>query len=149
MKAIRPILAMDYGFRYSFFVEPDDENATDQCTLTIHYKKENVNGQQAATSYVHTYARGSEYSVTSPSIEGWSADKDRVKGVIKKNKTITVIYTQLKYALTITYEYLEGGTAYPTYTELLPLGATYNIPSPVIEGYTASRPDVTRNYAST
>lgn len=40
------------------------------------------------------------------------------------------------YTLTIKYQYSDGTSAYPSYTQTLDAGASYSIPSPDITGYT-------------
>ena len=46
---------------------------------------------------------------------------------------------QAIFTLTVYYIYLDGRTAAPTHFEVLDAGSGYYVPSPVIEGYTASR----------
>lgn len=48
-----------------------------------------------------------------------------------------------EYTLTITYQYEDGSSASEPHTETLKEGETYSIPSPTLEGYTASQSTVT------
>ena len=44
---------------------------------------------------------------------------------------------QTIFQLTILYIYLDGSTAAETYSDILPAGTEYNVPSPLIDGYAA------------
>ncbi len=61
-------------------------------TLTIHYSF--ADGSKAADDYVGEVEYGSGYSVDSPAIEGYTADKTKVSADnMKKKAEITVTYT--------------------------------------------------------
>ncbi len=59
-------------------------------TLTVRYVYED--GSEAAPSAVSTHSRGESYSVVSPAIEGYTADKLTVSGEITSDTTETVTY---------------------------------------------------------
>ncbi len=59
-------------------------------TLTVNYVYEN--GGEAAAAVVSTHKRGESYSVVSPTLEGYTADKLTVSGVITSDKVETVSY---------------------------------------------------------
>ena len=61
--------------------------------LTIYYRYEN--GTTAATTYTRTYNYGASYSVTSPTVSGYTPDTAVVSGVMGAgNVTVTVTYHQ-------------------------------------------------------
>ncbi len=60
--------------------------------LTINYKYSN--GDEASTQYSHSYNYNADYSLTSPVIAGYTADKLVVSGTIPDNNvTVDVTYT--------------------------------------------------------
>ncbi|MBQ1893213.1 MAG: InlB B-repeat-containing protein, partial [Clostridia bacterium] len=62
-------------------------------TLTINYVK--AEGGTAASTYTQTYTYGASYSVTSPTVEGYTPDQAVVTGTMGAgNVTITVTYTK-------------------------------------------------------
>ncbi len=62
-------------------------------TLTINYV--DSNGNQMAPSYTHNYNCGASYSVTSPVIEGYTANPAVVSGTMgAEDLTINVVYTE-------------------------------------------------------
>ena len=105
--------------------------------LTINYKYED--GREAAESYEDTLPYQSEYSVTSPDITGYTADKSVVSGTMPANDVeVTVTYTKNSYNLKINYEYEDGSKAAESHEAELPYQSDYSVESPVIEGYTAN-----------
>ena len=72
-----------------------------QFQLTINYVYED--GTTAATSHSETLTVGKDYSVTSPTIDGYKADKTVVEGTMPaENVTVTVTYskrTDLSYTV--------------------------------------------------
>ena len=61
-------------------------------TLTINYVK--AEGGQAAATYTQSYNYGASYSVTSPTVEGYTPDQAVVSGTMGAgNVTVTVTYT--------------------------------------------------------
>lgn len=61
--------------------------------LTIYY--EYKDGSKAASTYQRDYAVGEYYSVTSPTIRGYTPTMSIVQGtMVKEGRTVTVIYTK-------------------------------------------------------
>ncbi len=113
-------------------------------TLTVNYVYEN--GTTAAVSYTQKYYWDDTYSVDSPVIDGYIADKATVSGIMPKADTeITVTYTKLeaeKYPLIIYYKYEDGTDAAASYSEALEAGASYEVTSPVVKGYVTNQTTV-------
>ena len=61
-------------------------------TLTIHYSY--GDGTQARPDVVETLEEGSSYSVTSPTIDGYTASQSVVSGTLSDNAEFTVTYTE-------------------------------------------------------
>ncbi|MBR4742608.1 MAG: InlB B-repeat-containing protein, partial [Oscillospiraceae bacterium] len=100
--------------------------------LTIHYKY--ADGTSAADDYTAEVEYNGAYSVTSPAITGYTADKATVSGTMGTEAVeVTVTYTADKY--TITYN-ANGGTM-PTdaATEYTIESDTITLPTPTREGY--------------
>ncbi len=113
-------------------------------TLTVNYRYEN--GSQAAQPVTRSLTAGSSYEITSPAIEGYTADKPVVSGTIPaEDLTVTVTYTAVPppepqtYTLTVNYRYENGSQAAQSVTRSLTAGSSYEITSPTIKGYTADR----------
>ena len=110
--------------------------------LTINYVYED--GSKAKDSYTNTLNYNENYNVTTPVIEGYTADKTVVTGKMPANNVeVTVTYTINSYDLTINYVYEDGSKAKDSYTNTLNYNGNYNVTSPVIEGYTADKTVVT------
>jgi len=106
--------------------------------LTINYVYEN--GSTAADTYTEDINYNSDYSVTSPSITGYTADKLVVEGNIGKDPVvITVTYSVIKTGLTIKYLYENGNKAADQYYAQISYNESYSVTSPVITGYTADK----------
>ena len=104
-------------------------------TLTINYKY--ANGTTAAPTHTESLNYGASYSVTSPSITGYTPNLPVVSGTMgAEDITVDVTYSDNSYILTINYKYEDGTIAAPTYTENVSYGASYNVTSPTITGYT-------------
>lgn len=65
-------------------------SATGAATLTVKYVYED--GSEAAPTYTKEFVRGAEYSIDSPLIENFTADKTTLTGNISADLTITVTY---------------------------------------------------------
>lgn len=103
--------------------------------LTVRYIYEN--GLIAADEYTLNVSYGNEYSVLSPSIPGYTADRPIVSGTMQAQNTIvTVTYFKNSYMLTIRYMYQDGREACPAYTEEISRESVYDIPSPEVIGHT-------------
>ncbi|MDR2296225.1 MAG: S-layer homology domain-containing protein, partial [Clostridiales Family XIII bacterium] len=129
------------------YTEDQQQQQTQQYTLTINY--EYADGRQAAPAYVSTLNDGDTYTVDSPGITGYSRDRVTVSGTIDgADVTVTVTYTAnqqqqtQQYTLTINYVYVGGGAAATAYVSTLNDGATYNVTSPTVEGYTRDKATV-------
>ena len=85
---------------------------------------------------------GAAYDVATPPMEGYTADTERVKGVLDKDMEYDVVYTAEDYTLTILYVYQDGTEAAETYTEVLHFGDEYSVESPVINGYNTNKKKV-------
>lgn len=116
-------------------------------TLTVNYVYEN--GTTAAESFTQKYYWDDTYSVDSPVIDGYIADKATVSGTMQKaNTEITVTYTKLeaeKYPLIIYYKYEDGTDAAASYSATLEAGASYEVTSPAVKGYIANQTIVSGN----
>lgn len=79
-----------------------------QFQLTINYVYED--GSEAATSYNETLTVGKDYTVTSPTIDGYTADTTVVSGTMPaENVEVTVIYSK-RSDLSYTVHYYWNGT---------------------------------------
>ncbi len=115
--------------------------AINSYTLTVNYLY--ANGTTAATTHTESVNYNATYSVTSPDITGYTADQPVVTGTMgTQNVTVDVTYSINSYTLTINYKYADGTTAAASHTETLDFGASYNVTSPSITGYTPDLPVV-------
>ena len=118
-------------------------------TVTVTYKINNHNltinyiyedGSQAANTYTDALDYNEDYSVKSPTITGYTADKTLVSGTMPdEDVTVTVVYSINSYNLTIKYEYEDGTKAADTYTDRPDYNEAYSVTSPTITGYTADK----------
>jgi len=112
--------------------------AVNSYNLTIHYVY--ADNTTAAPDHTETVAFGTEYSVASPAIAGYTADPETVAGTMPaQDVEVTVTYNANSYTLTIHYVYADNTTAAPDHTETVAFGATYSVESPVLDGYTADQ----------
>ncbi len=111
-------------------------------TLTIRYIFQD--GAQAALQHTATLSVGQEYTVTSPTLIGYTADLPVVTGAIAaQNRVITVTYTANEYTLRIEYVYEKDGTqAAAPFSAVVAYQGAYAVPSPGIEGFYASASEV-------
>ena len=103
-----------------------------QHTLTINYKYEDGNPVEAdklspynQNPYTQTLDHGTKYSVTSPDIPGYTADKLVVDGKLTKDTTVTVIYRK-RTDLSYTVNYYWNGTTEPVAESKTVDGQTFN-----------------------
>ncbi len=92
-EAARNITRADNAFenaKINFDAATFNASVNGEVTLTVNYVYEG--GGEAAASAVSTHKRGESYSVVSPTIEGYTADKLTVSGVITSDTTVTVSY---------------------------------------------------------
>ena len=100
------------------------------------------NGDQVNPTYTGVYSYGSNYSVTTPPMYGYSADYDKVTGTAAGDDTFTVTYTANTYTVTISYVDSNGVQLAPSYSLTGRYGESYSVTSPVISGYTCNTPVV-------
>ena len=113
----------------------DAEFTPNSYDLTIHYIY--ADSTEAATDYTETLVFGTEYSVPSPVITGYTADVDTVAGtMIAQDVVVYVTYTPTNYNLTIHYVYADN-TPISDSTVQVAYGAEFAVESPVFECYTA------------
>ncbi len=105
-------------------------------TLTVRYW---ADGQKAFPDHHATHHYGDAYNVVSPEKPGYTVDLPVAAGVIIEDTVIDVYYTRRPVHLTIYYQFMDGTTAANTYTATHWPGDAYDVASPVIEGYTATR----------
>ena len=108
-------------------------------TLTIYYKY--ANGGTASSTYTASVKYGASYSVSSPSISGYTPSEYSVYGTMRStniSKTVTYTAKVKSYTVTVNYKYSSGGTAATTKTQTGNEGTSYSIISPTISGYVAS-----------
>ena len=110
-------------------------------TLTVNYKYSN--GTSAADPVTQSLAPGTEYSIPSPEIAGYTPDIPLVTGTMpEEDLTVTVTYAKAFYPLTVQYQYTDGSQAAESVSFQYPLGFVYDIPSPEIEGYQPDKPTI-------
>lgn len=123
-------------------------------TLTVNYYKNDSQGnpteEPIAESVTQQVPYGKDFSVASPTIAGWVADKPVVTGTMPLNGcTMDVYYTQTTGALNIFYLYKESGeTAATTHTQDIVLNGAYTVASPAVEGHTPDRGSITTEVTS-
>lgn len=95
-----------------------------QFQLTINYVYED--GSEAATSYNETLTVGKDYTVTSPTIDGYTADTTVVSGTMPaENVEVTVTYSK-RTDLSYTVNYYWNGTTTPVKESKTVNGQTFN-----------------------
>lgn len=109
-----------------------------QFQLTINYVY--ADGTTAATSHSETLTVGEDYTVTSPTIDGYTADTTVVSGTMPaENVEVTVTYSK-RTDLSYTVNYYWNGTTTPVKESKTVTGQTFNASvteKPIaIEGYT-------------
>ena len=117
----------------------------DTFKLTIHYVYED--GTEAKPDYTADIAVNESYSVTSPTINGYTADKTTVSGTMQSNDvTETVTYTK-RADLSYTVNYYWNTTTDKVAESKMVDNQTFNASvteSPIaVEGYTAVSSDST------
>ena len=103
-------------------------------SLKINYIDEE--GNTLASSYNKVLNKNSEYSIESPTIDGYIPNIEVVSGTLEADTEVNVIYTRNKYNLVINYKDIDGNKVYDSYNESLLKNSEYNIESPAIEGHT-------------
>ena len=107
-------------------------------TLVVRYLYEN--NLSAGEDKVLSIPYGGNFSVESPTIPGYTADKTIVSGIMPaQNTVITVVYLKNSYNLTVKYIYEDGSQAYPDETFEIARNTPYTLISPEVTGHT---PDI-------
>ena len=119
-----------------------------QYNLTIDYRYENENGKRVEEDklnpyyknpYTQTLDHGTEYSVASPVIPGYTADESVVTGTLTEDTTVTVVYRK-RNDLSYTVNYYWNGTTEKVATSKTfdgqTFGKTVEASPATIEGYT-------------
>ena len=75
--------------------ETTNYNVLKQYTLTINYVDEDEN--QVAQTFTNKYNSGSQYSISSPHINGHTTTQNRIEGTITEDTTYSVVYTRIEY----------------------------------------------------
>ncbi len=105
--------------------------------LTVVYQY--TDGTEAASATSTSLVYGAAYSITSPVIEGYTANYTVVTGTMPdSSRTVTVTYTINSHTLTVNYNYATGAKAAESDISTLDYNQAYNVVSPVIPGYVAS-----------
>ena len=111
--------------------------------MTLRVRYVDGNGRRMADTFKATYKAGDRYSVKSPTITGYTADKARVSGTIRRNTEIVVTYTPNDYTLTVNFVDTDGNVVSAPYTGSLAYGEGYEVTSPTLRGYVTATPQVT------
>ncbi|MBO4962979.1 MAG: MucBP domain-containing protein [Clostridia bacterium] len=112
-------------------VGSSDVNVTVTYTINSYKLTITYTGANIAT-HTETLNYGASYSVTTPTVTGYTPDKAVVSGTVGTSDiNVTVNYTINSYKLTITYT----GASVSTHTETLNYGASYSVTSPTVTGY--------------
>lgn len=103
--------------------------------VVIHYLYEN--GEKAAEDHVGYVYYGDTFTVTSPAVNGYRADRLTVSGtqgaeLIEE----TVTYHPSENELIILYVKQDGTPIYDPYVTTVADGASYSVASPTVKGYT-------------
>lgn len=108
--------------------------------LTINYLDEDNNSLTEA--YVNEYSPNSIYNIESPEIVGYTPDKEVISGTIVKNTTYNVIYSKNEYKLEINYIDTLNNVLCDKYEHVYKYGDNYNIDTPIVNGYTPNKANV-------
>lgn len=117
------------------------EFAVQSYTVTVHYVYEN--GGTVRESVTKEYSYNQNYTIASPSIEGYTPDYGTITGTMAaSNITETVTYRANSYTLNVYYQKTDGTTIAPTDSRTLKYGEEYDIQSPARTGYLPDKPTV-------
>ena len=140
-----PVTGYDTAYETKDESHCDIVNNLQTYTLTIHYwqhKLGDTKMEQAFPDYVATLYYKQPYDVESPEREGIILDdmsQARISGTMPVHDlVIDVYYHRIAYRLTIHYIYRDGTMAHEDYTWTYWFNSTYNVPSPIIPGFTPS-----------
>lgn len=128
---------------------PEDKDTPDKATLTVRYVFED--GRKAADTYSKEYYVGSRYKdVISPLVDGYTPDRDRIKGgtILEDINEVVTYYdndvTSELHKAVIRYWFKgTGETAAPPFEKKMKPGESVTRQSPKLTGYTPDQPSVT------
>ncbi|MBQ9987013.1 MAG: InlB B-repeat-containing protein, partial [Erysipelotrichales bacterium] len=105
-------------------------------TVAIKYVSEE--GEELRPSTINSHEIGTDYSYTSPQIEGYNCETPIVSGKMPaQNVVVIVLYTKVKYTVTIYFTCSDSNVELPeTIVEEYKHGESYSITVPTISGYT-------------
>lgn len=108
-------------------------------TLTVNYYKVGTT-DSVADSYTKVMAYGSEYSVLSPEVAGYTPDLPSVTGTLAADTTLNVYYTPNDGMLTVFFIYTDSNTEVcDRFVKTdLPVGESWTVTLPTVDGYTPS-----------
>ena len=110
-------------------------------TLTVNYLYTADN--PAADPAVRSLAAGTEYSIPSPEVAGYTPDKPLVSGIMPDDDlTIDVYYGRGFWPLTVRYQYADGSQALDDVVYQYPAGFNYQIPTPELAGYKSDKEEI-------
>ena len=112
---------------------------TDVYTLTVHYVY--ADNTPAAEDEVRNLAYNVPYTVTSPTIEGYTPDQVEVSGTMgEDNVEVTVVYSINSHNLTINYVNEDASAQVAeSHTATLNYHDNYSVTSPQVAGYAANK----------
>lgn len=111
--------------------------------LIIRYWIETIGGKTAAETYVRDYNETMIFAVRSPFVPGYTPDVETVNGMIMSDLVIDVVYHVNTYTLTVHYVDVNGEQLADDVVNTLTAGSSYNVTSPVIDGYQTNMTEVT------
>ncbi|MDD6050318.1 MAG: Cna B-type domain-containing protein, partial [Clostridiales bacterium] len=117
----------------------DITNELHNYNLTIRYWYDSIDGETAAPTVSRTYRYGESYNVATPAQAGYTADTERVTGVMSEDVEYDVIYARNSYNLTVNYVFQDGTVASPSRVRAVDYGNYYELATPALQGYTASQ----------
>lgn len=112
-------------------------------SLSINYQY--ADGTQAAPPHTETIEENASYSVVSPVLDGYTADKLTISGTMGTTDIAeTVVYSRIpqSHTLTVNYRKEDGSQVAETHTETVMEGDAYHVVSPALEGYNPSKQTV-------
>ncbi len=124
--------------------KPCEKPEAEEHNLTVNYVYADT-GKKAADSYTSKLQKGDSFKVESPKIEGYTASETVISGTMQTSDlTYTVKYTRIpkEYTVRVDYIFEDGNIAAGSYLGTYKENSPFDIPSPVIEGYTPSQETV-------
>ncbi len=110
-------------------------------TLTVNYfYSENT---PAVDPVVQSLSAGTQYSIPSPEIEGYTPNIPLVAGTMPdEDLTVNVYYSRKFYPLTVKYQYADGTQALDDVVYQYPAGFNYQVPTPELAGYMPDKEEI-------